>query len=414
VPLDEKRRWYRYHHLFAELLRHDLHTAEPERVVELHRLAAAWLRDDGEIPEAVQHALAGRDDALAAELAAEHWSELFNRGRLATVSRWLNALPPDRVRADRRLWLARVWIALDRGQLEEVERLLAAGEAAAAGPWAGALEALYRFKVGDVAAAREGAAAVIAGDADAPAFQRTVAQLVLGVADHWRGELDAARRALASARDVAADDDNGLAVLYATGYLALGALDSGDLADAERELARGGALTREEPGLDEHFVAFAVHLAAGRRALLRADGAVAASELERAVELARRGASPVELGACLLALGEAGRTGADRLAGRRALAEAREVLARCADPGRLAPIRDTPAPATASSDADELSERELAVLRLLPTDLSQREIGRQLYVSLNTVKSHTRRIFAKLQASGREEAVRRARERGLL
>jgi DNA-binding NarL/FixJ family response regulator len=202
-------------------------------------------------------------------------------------------------------------------------------------------------------------------------------------------------------------------VLYATGYLALGALDSGDLAAAERELARAHALTREEPGLDEHFVAFAVHLAAGRRALLRADGAAAASELERAVELARRGASPVELGACLLALGEAGRTGAGRLAGRRALVEAREVLARCADPGRLAPIPDTPAPA-GGPDADELSERELAVLRLLPTDLSQREIGRQLYVSLNTVKSHTRRIFAKLQASGREEAVRRARERGLL
>ncbi|MFL5960135.1 MAG: response regulator transcription factor, partial [Gaiellaceae bacterium] len=162
------------------------------------------------------------------------------------------------------------------------------------------------------------------------------------------------------------------------------------------------ALTAEEPGLDEHFVACALHLAAGRRALLRADSAAARPELERAVELARRGASPVELAACLLACAEAGQ--------RHALAEARATLARCPDPGILAePPRRPAAPLSG-----ELSERERAVLRLLPTELSQREIGSTLFVSLNTVKSHTRRIFAKLDASGREDAVRKARELGLL
>jgi LuxR family maltose regulon positive regulatory protein len=401
--LDEKRRWYRYHHLFADLLRHDLATAEPELAAELHRRAAAWLRDDGDVPGAVHHALAGGDEALAAELAAEHWSELFNRGRLATVSRWLSALPPERVRSDPRLWLARVWTAMDQGRLDEVEALL--DEDAAAGPWGGVLRALHRFKAGDVGAAREAALGV---DPDPPPFRRTVALIVLGVAEHWRGELDAARAALEPARTVATGDGNHLAVLYATGYLALGALDAGDLRAAERELARAAELTAEEAGLDEHFVAFAAHLAGGRRALLRADSAGAAAELERAVELAHRGASPVELGACLLALGEAERSAP---AGHRALAEARHVLAACADAGRLAPARAARAPAATAAD---LSERELAVLRLLPTELSQREIGRQLYVSLNTVKSHTRRIFAKLEAGGRAEAVRRARERGLL
>jgi LuxR family transcriptional regulator, maltose regulon positive regulatory protein len=74
-----------------------------------------------------------------------------------------------------------------------------------------------------------------------------------------------------------------------------------------------------------------------------------------------------------------------------------------------------PAPrAVPRPNSEELSERELAVLRLLPTELSQREIGDTLYVSLNTVKSHTRRIFAKLGVSGREDAVSRARELGLL
>ena len=72
-----------------------------------------------------------------------------------------------------------------------------------------------------------------------------------------------------------------------------------------------------------------------------------------------------------------------------------------------------PAPAV-STDADPLSERELAVLRLLATDLSQREIGAQLFVSFNTVKSHTRTVFRKLGVASRAEAVARAREQGLL
>ena len=67
-----------------------------------------------------------------------------------------------------------------------------------------------------------------------------------------------------------------------------------------------------------------------------------------------------------------------------------------------------------ATSSDELSERELGVLRLLASDLTQREIGRELYLSLNTVKSHTRSIFRKLGVSGREQAVARARELELI
>jgi LuxR family maltose regulon positive regulatory protein len=63
---------------------------------------------------------------------------------------------------------------------------------------------------------------------------------------------------------------------------------------------------------------------------------------------------------------------------------------------------------------DPLSERELAVLRLLPSGLSQREIGGELFVSVNTVKTHVKSIFFKLRVGSREEAVGRARELGLL
>jgi LuxR family transcriptional regulator, maltose regulon positive regulatory protein len=100
----------------------------------------------------------------------------------------------------------------------------------------------------------------------------------------------------------------------------------------------------------------------------------------------------------------------------------REILARCPDPGilpammrpvELSPLGPAAAPRP-DAEPQELSERELAVLRLLPTGLSQREIGGELYVSLNTVKTHTRGIFRKLGVTTRDEAVQRARQIGLL
>jgi LuxR family maltose regulon positive regulatory protein len=102
--------------------------------------------------------------------------------------------------------------------------------------------------------------------------------------------------------------------------------------------------------------------------------------------------------------------------------EAAAILAPCPDPGPAArvaldaAIRDLSGVRVRADPepGEALSERELAVLRLLATDRTQREIGEALYVSLNTVKTHTRHIFRKLGATGREDAVRHARATGLL
>jgi LuxR family transcriptional regulator, maltose regulon positive regulatory protein len=111
----------------------------------------------------------------------------------------------------------------------------------------------------------------------------------------------------------------------------------------------------------------------------------------------------------------------DREGAKRAVDEARRALDRSPDPGRVGEVlaqterrlgRRRRAPS--ERPRDELSERELAVLRLVPTRLSQREIGASLYVSVNTVKTHTKSIFRKLGVSTRAEAVSRARELGLV
>ena len=101
------------------------------------------------------------------------------------------------------------------------------------------------------------------------------------------------------------------------------------------------------------------------------------------------------------------------------MARALRQLAACPDPGFLrsrvsAEYAADLGPVPAADSADELSERELAVLRLLSSQLSLREIGNELYVSLNTIKTHTRNIYAKLRVGSRDQAVVRARQLGLL
>jgi LuxR family maltose regulon positive regulatory protein len=167
-------------------------------------------------------------------------------------------------------------------------------------------------------------------------------------------------------------------------------------------------------------VAFAGELARARLAERSGAYEAAAGALERALELARRGAGQLELAATLVELGKLGWARGRRDDARRLAREARRVVDGCADPGRVADrlteleLRTNVRKAADVSLADELSDSELAVLRLLPTQLSNREIGEELFVSVNTVKTHVRSIYAKLRASSREQAVGRAREIGLL
>ena len=98
VPLDEVRGWWRYHHLFADLLRARLQAEQPGRVQALHRAAAAWSQEHGLADDAVRHALAAGDAAWAARLVERHVEALLGRSEGATLRRWLSALPPEAVR----------------------------------------------------------------------------------------------------------------------------------------------------------------------------------------------------------------------------------------------------------------------------------------------------------------------------
>jgi LuxR family maltose regulon positive regulatory protein len=132
LPLDEVRGWWRYHHLFADLLRVRLAREQPARLPELHRAAAAWCQEHGLVDDAVRHALAAGELAWVARLIEQHWDAMLWRSENVTFRRRLQALPAELVRSRPRLCLAQAYGALLSGRLEAVEPLLADAERALA------------------------------------------------------------------------------------------------------------------------------------------------------------------------------------------------------------------------------------------------------------------------------------------
>jgi LuxR family maltose regulon positive regulatory protein len=130
LPLDEVRGWWRYHHLFADLLQARLEDELPERVPQLHHAGAAWHEQHGFAGDAIRHAVAAGEMAWAARLVERHAEAVLWRSEGATLDRWLAALPAELVHARPRLCVALAWRAGMVGRLEEVERLLAGAERA--------------------------------------------------------------------------------------------------------------------------------------------------------------------------------------------------------------------------------------------------------------------------------------------
>jgi len=422
VPLDDEHRWFRYHHLFGGLLRHELARTAPDRPSVLHQRAARWYADHGDAAEAIGHAIASGDETLSGRLVAAHWRQPFNAGHFETVRMWLDALPAELIAADASLSAARVWVALDTGRLEEVGAALDAAETSVPpDTQLMVLRALQMYKTGDVG----GAAArlrEISPSADDP-FIATVHRLVQGISWMWLGDTDRARELLVEAARRAEADGNRLAYIYAGGCRALLAVNRGDLAladslVADAESAVGQALS------DSHFVAMFPALARARLGIERADWAGARHAAGAAVELGRRGAGRVELAAALLTAAKVNRIWPDPqdpgVDPGALVGEARGILRYCADPGPLVTTwltgeqRAVAARTRQEGLIEPLTDRELTILRLLPAPSSLRELASDLFVTPNTLKTHLRAIYRKLGAESREEAVIRARERDLI
>jgi LuxR family maltose regulon positive regulatory protein len=429
IPLDPRHEWYRYHHLFGELLRHELERREPGRATDLHRLAGRWFLDAGMVSEAIGHLTAAGELDAASELIDAHWLAFTNAGQRETVARWMDQLPRGYIVNDGRLCLVQARTALTVGDRSEVLRWvdLAAqaptsnpGDDAELGEELTVVRAAAWQLLGDVRQAEHLAGRL--APLDGSSIWHSLAACVLGTSARFFDANDDAQALFEMALKLGGSR-NFIVSMLSLGRLALIAADRGDWRGCSAKIEAAFAVVRAN-GLEEYWICSSAHLARGR--LFRHDRrlAEARAELERAVSLARRGAGPVEWSYALTTLAELLRGLGDRRGARELVLEARELLSSCPEPGTLAPrlLEQAESALRLVVDVsgarpvviDELTAREQAVLGLLPTGLSAREIGDELGISRDTIKTHTKRIYQKLGVSSRRDAVARGRELGLL
>jgi len=321
-------------------------------------------------------------------------------------------------------------VSAHAGLLDQAEGWLRLAEQAPAIPRlghepAGSLAALagyLRLLRGDIPGSVENARrALTAASNDDPVWALGP-QMVLAPGLWWAHELDEARAVLEVATRTARAVGIPATVVYALGIRAAIALEQEDDSSADR-LASEAIELMHRTQLEEHPWAAMAHIAHGILLGRRGELAAAAQEIELGVAFGERlRAWQLTAYACL-ALAEVRQRQHDVPATRKLLTRVRDLLRTLPDPGdgftrleraeKTLRIRATRAD-RASATYWELSKRELDVLRLLDSHLSQREIATELYVSFNTVRTHVRVIFQKLGVSTRAEAVERARGLGLL
>jgi LuxR family maltose regulon positive regulatory protein len=427
VPLDDRRQWYRYHQLFADLLRLQLGAREPGLMPVLHRRAAAWHRQAGNLDEAIGHASAAGEFAEAGALIARHWATHWLGGQRATVARWLEGLPDDAILADPPVALITAWSRGFGGASKpDTERWLTAAEDAGYGgpppdgltsQAFGAALARATLIFDDVSRSAAAAHRALELAGDQPA-ENAWAGSALGQALYLSGQAAEAQPRLENLVSQVPAAVQPYAVVTALAVLSLIAADQDDPTAAS--LAHRAVATAEAQGINFEPLSGIVYLALGRALARQGELAEAEVQLERALELFEVDSMALHRTLALFVLASV-RHGQGDLPGARAPAEqAHKLVEQSTDPGMLpALLEQTEAtlgspPPQRVQLVEPLTEREQTVLRLLPTQLRTPEMAQELSVSVNTIRSQVQAIYRKLQASSRTEAVTKARHLRLL
>ncbi len=420
VPLDEHRHTYRYHQLFAQYLRAELARRESGMDVELHRRAYEWYRERRLTGRAVHHAQAcGAVDA-AAELVAARWMSMMERGQIETARHWLSWFTDRQVEQHAPLAVAASWIC---GLTGDRDRALLFAEAARRGSWPGPMPdgtASLESAVATLSAALaiggiSGMAAAAQRGVDLEPTGspwRTGALVLLGQAHTINGDFERAAVTLQEAATLTAGNHASSAASLA--YLAFIDLRTGKLERATAYAERAYAIA-EQPTMSTFTPHIATYSVLAAILTSRGDLDGAARAVGRAEALLPRVTEASWAPLCLThiqlapALHALGRD--DEAA--RLLNKSADVLDRHPDAGQLpqwqAEARRLLTTPRARTRSTSLTAAERRVLHWLDSNLTLREIGSELFLSHNTVRTHTHSIYRKLGVSSRADAVRAGR-----
>lgn len=306
IPLDDKRRWYRYHHLFANFLGQRLREQEPQHIPELHRRASQWYEDEGLTDDAIQHALTAGDLERATRLVDQIAASLIVRRNPNGLLSWINHLPPDRCQNYPMLCVWHTWAVLFVGQLDAVEPLLQIAEAnRAKAPhlpipgYATTVRAYLANQLGDLSKAIALSEQALEQMSDAPLDQDTLihqgaAVIWLGVNYRHLGDLDRARQLFVEAASLNLQAGNIYAALATREQLADMAMMQGQLRQAAEYYRQGLQMAQqwsdqEGKGRGVLPAATGPHLGLGTVLYQWNDLAGAAPHIQRAIELGELG-----------------------------------------------------------------------------------------------------------------------------
>jgi LuxR family maltose regulon positive regulatory protein len=427
VQLDHNRGWYRYHHLFRDLLQRELEQHEPDLVPVLHRRAEKWYEAHGDPESALLHAHAAGDIDDAARILSSIALQVHNSGRAAVVEGWLDLFDVDE-RLDRHPAVAiqgsRIHAA--RGHAVEADRWLHAAERGVAARRKGVAAVRPRIAVMRSALCADGPAKM---EADAESAVTSLpkddawlpaALLVQGAAAMLLGDAERADPILAEAVKLAARTGSTETHAIAAGERSLIAAARDDVREADvlAEDARRVVVDGELSSYPTSALALAV---SARSRLRHGQWDRARHQLTAAMRLTPHltYALPWLAVQARIELADAYVTLRDHEAAQHELEEARGILTARPALGVLGAgverlereIAEMPRAQDGVSSG--LTRAELRLLPLLHTHLSFKEIGERLHVSRNTIKTQAISVYRKLGVSSRSEAVAIAEDIGL-
>lgn len=431
--------WFQYHSLVRDSLRREQTRHGTQEKARVLRRAASWFLESGDPEQAIRHLLDAGDTGRAKELLLRYEDEFLDQGQIGTFLALADSLGAAEIEADPGLAVSMAWADGSGGSGERVVDLLTRAESAMTGAEspptgfatlagsAASLRAIFGHDAtGEIGYENARRATELEDDRTLPGY--SVARMALGLALAGRGRFEEAIPHLQEAWEHSDLPEMPVfARLPMAGLLAGALVSAGRLDDARSVIASSQTIAqRVEQALGDAAGPAVSSLRVAEGALYLAEGNAkrARQRLSRAVGLAEVAGNPSLLVRALTVLAESEIAAGDEQAARRSVEAAQDIISR--DPVFPASVEalealktrlGRSAVATARAErrlAEHLTDRELSILRALPGPLTQREIGRELYLSINTVKGYTKSLYRKLGVTSRAEAVQRARDLGLI
>lgn len=427
VPLDHERHWYRYHHLFAELLCHRMQQSQAESLNMLHRRASEWYEQHQFIEEAISHALLACAYLRAVELIEKSAHLVFSTGRMGIVLRWVAELPPELMDIRPRLYLLQGWLLFRTGQFDGLKRHLqrplptneAGWSESMSGEWL-VLRAQMALVEGDftrcIQLVRQGLILLTPEQA----LLRMPALSLQAWSHEAQHDLSASMTCHLQAFKIAQETNSLTGIIATAGSLVqLYALQE-NAEQAIRMFEQAKQTAKQHQIADLPLLGFA-YIGMGRLCYQQRKWDEAQEYLKEAITRCQRwGGLSLQVVKAYLLLAQVLQSAGKPKQAHSTLAQAKYYIAQQHLPNWVTTWFETPPPIAspiAKETArliDPLTPREQEVLILMSKKRSSPQIAEELVLGVSTVRTHIKRIYSKLNAHSRHEALTQAHKYGLL